>query len=408
MKPLFPDVAERLRAAADEREHPAPHELPSRPRRSSRRPGWRTGLVALAGGLLISTGAYAARGLWQPELGTENGRPTAIAGPPSMSLVDRFAVLRRPQTEADRGAASQQALKFTGSADDGVRTDFVRRLEPAGTDDAVVLVPITMGDGSERLCVWVGPREAREGVGGSRGCGTAREALQGSMWIGIGEMPDRDDPDEAELASLRRQQSAILGPDRGSADRDGLSADDKAALADLDEKLREASGRALADHTLRVVGLVPDGVTQVRLGNPARIVPIHDNVYSLVILERELGNPMRAELLDGDGKTIPWQALGVPNPALTGPPGEITPAMQEKLTVALSTNVDPAFSDDFARFTGRIFDACRQLRHDPPLTEAHQVHHVQRQFQKDIDGFDDRDASLLLEVLRGTYCPIAG
>jgi hypothetical protein len=289
-----------------------------------------------------------------------------------------------------------------------VRTDYVRRLEPGDSQDAVVLVPLLMKDGSERLCVWVGPRDAREGVGGSRGCATTTQMLQGNLTIGIGEMPDRNDPDEAALASLRRQQMKVLGPDRGSGDLEGLSPRLRAKLHRIDLKMREVSRRALYDRTLRVVGVVPDGVAQVRLGKPERLVPVHDNVFSVVILERELGPSMGGTMLGADGKPLSWKALGVPDPALTGPPGPIDASMQEKLTVALSTTVNPAFADDFDRFRSRIMDACGQLRHDPPLTEAHQVHHVQRQFQKDIDGFDDADASLLLEVLRGTYCPIAG
>lgn len=409
MKPLFPDVAERLRVLADEREaeltssaSASAHETKARPPKRSRRPGWRTGTFALIGALAISSGAYAARGLWQPELGSDKDRPTAIAGPPSTDLVERIAVLRRPQSEADRGAASQQALRFPDSPRTGIRTDFVRRVEPAGTADAAVLVPLKMHDGTERLCLWVGPRDVAEGEGGARGCATATKALQGRLVFGTGEMPRPEA--EAELAPIRREKAAL----EWDGQRRRVLTDEEQRRYDELEKLEsETTRRVYADVTLRVVGVVPDGVAKVRVGEPGQVVEVHDNTFSVVMPERSLGR-MTPTLLDGDGREIPWDRLGVPDPKLTESPVLPTEKEMEQLAVALATNVDPAFANRPDRFAGRIFDSCRQLRHDPPLTQAHQVHHVQRQFQKDIDGFDDQDASLLLEVLRGTYCPIAG
>jgi hypothetical protein len=55
-----------------------------------------------------------------------------------------LSVLRRPQTEADRGAASQYALQFVDSPSiEGVRTDSIRLLAQSSQDRGIVLVPVT-------------------------------------------------------------------------------------------------------------------------------------------------------------------------------------------------------------------------------------------------------------------------
>src|SRR4051794_30089378 len=118
----------------------ASRELHARKRRRVR----RRGAVCAALLVLITPPALAATGVWRPQLGDGKGPAPEIATdqPPPDQLA-MLSVLRRPQTDADRGVASQYALKFVDSPSiKGVRTDSIRLLAQSEQDRGIVLVPV--------------------------------------------------------------------------------------------------------------------------------------------------------------------------------------------------------------------------------------------------------------------------
>lgn len=117
------------------------HELVTRRRRAldrARRP-WT--LVAIAATLTTGT-ALAATQPWQPLLGGERqGHPTATGEPVSADALALLGILRRPQSEDDRGPLVEQALRSIGPQNHGVRVAAVRLLGTAPGGRAIVLVP---------------------------------------------------------------------------------------------------------------------------------------------------------------------------------------------------------------------------------------------------------------------------
>jgi hypothetical protein len=135
MTDVFDQVGRQLREA-----HCALDPVPAG--RTRRRPGVRAVLGAGVAALVLGTTA-AATTPWQPILGEGDNGPksstTAVPGDQQALL----AVLRRPQTDTDRGKDVEQELKLLLAVEDhGVRLDGVRRLADGPTPGtAVVLVP---------------------------------------------------------------------------------------------------------------------------------------------------------------------------------------------------------------------------------------------------------------------------
>ncbi|HEX4032949.1 MAG TPA: hypothetical protein VHX66_00760 [Solirubrobacteraceae bacterium] len=122
---------------------------PARRRRGfSVRGRWVARPVAIALALVAFAGtAFAAVAIWTPLLGTSQYgyNPGAATSPPPGDQLAALAVLRRPQTDADRGALSQEALTYINDYTKGVRTAWVRLL--ASVDgEAFVLVPVEERD----------------------------------------------------------------------------------------------------------------------------------------------------------------------------------------------------------------------------------------------------------------------
>ncbi|MDA0182089.1 hypothetical protein OJ997_17420 [Solirubrobacter phytolaccae] len=112
--------------------------------RARRRRARRRGAVCAALVVLVTPPALAATGVWQPTLGDGEGPAPAIsADAPPPDQLALLGVLRREQTEADRGVATRYALKFVDSPGlKGVRTDSIRLLAQSKEDRGVVLVPV--------------------------------------------------------------------------------------------------------------------------------------------------------------------------------------------------------------------------------------------------------------------------
>jgi hypothetical protein len=113
--------------------------------RSGRRRWWhpsrRAGLLAL-GAIIVSGTAVAATGGWHPILGSDHGTPplAANAGVPADQLA-ALAILRRPQTDTDRGPLVQSALRvLSRHMINGIHTDAIRVIFH-GPRELTVLVP---------------------------------------------------------------------------------------------------------------------------------------------------------------------------------------------------------------------------------------------------------------------------
>jgi hypothetical protein len=114
--------------------------------RANRRRWWhpsrRGGLLAI-GAIIVSGTAVAATTGWQPILGSpDRGTPplAAKAGVPADQLA-ALAILRRPQTDADRGPLVQSALRvLTRQTINGIHTDAIRVIFH-GPRQLAVLIP---------------------------------------------------------------------------------------------------------------------------------------------------------------------------------------------------------------------------------------------------------------------------
>lgn len=197
MTPVLPELSDDLAAAAE--------RLVVSPA-SGRRGGRRRGrFVAFATVAVLGAGgvAAAATSLWNPQVG-DGSHPASIArdAPPQAQL-DALGVLRRPQTDVDRGASSEYVLRFFGDRR-GVRLEYVRRLGTRTGQASYVLVPAASeGTGelvrlralkarrdgrtvppptSDPLCLFA--RDPGGGGGLATSCFSLQEVLEGRAVMG--------------------------------------------------------------------------------------------------------------------------------------------------------------------------------------------------------------------------------
>lgn len=98
--------------------------------------------ISLVAGLAISGTAIAATGAWRPVLGVGGAHPQPAPRPLASDLRNGLAVLARPQTAADRGAAVQAVLKYGLFADRNRPHLGDVRLLATHDGGAAVLVPM--------------------------------------------------------------------------------------------------------------------------------------------------------------------------------------------------------------------------------------------------------------------------
>lgn len=246
--------------------------------RARRRPWWRRTPrgVVLGVGVAAATGtALAASGVlgpWRPELGNgDRARPTiAVASVPASQRAV-LAVLRRPQTEADRAPGVRRVLRTLGRREiDGIHTDAIRVLR-RDADGLTVLVPVDRAGPARPpgpaaplrhvLCLM------RSGHAGPKVIGRR----DGKPVLGTGGYSVGSTCGDLELLRTAGLRFSVPGPDGYTS-----------------------------------VGLVPDGVARVVLrlrGHRYVGGPVRDNLYEVATGD-EIAPGWGAVWLDADGRRI--------------------------------------------------------------------------------------------------------
>ncbi|MGX6446886.1 hypothetical protein ACVU7I_02280, partial [Patulibacter sp. S7RM1-6] len=232
-----------------------------------RRRGWRGGLLAV-GAIAVGGTALAATAPWTPQVGDrEHDAPGITREPIPADQRRLLGVLRRPQTDADRGPRVRAILRMlAGEATTGLRVDGVRLLRTLPDGGAHVLLPF------ER----VGPK------------GRGRPQWRRRRNV---------------LCSFISQASTLPGSRRGAMSMGGscgTAADVRAG--------RMMGGAQWAGH-LGASGVVPDGVKTVVISihdGPTFRLPVRDNAYYLdarVPAGRHY-NPNNVRWYDARGKQV--------------------------------------------------------------------------------------------------------
>jgi hypothetical protein len=219
--------------------------------RPERRRARRSSLVAVLAGLAVAAPTLAATQPWKPLLGDDRrGTPaSSVQAPPAEQLAG-LGVLRRPQSDDDRGQLAEQALRLTDSNVDGVRTGSVRTLSSPATDAVLIPVerfnlqaakflppdaPASMRNAfavkHDGICLFV-PDPA--GDGGGTGCNTWDELRQGTLPSRIGPIYYGVVPDGVARVTIRTDIGSLDAPvrenffaarsEQASADRPTASA----------------------------------------------------------------------------------------------------------------------------------------------------------------------------------------
>lgn len=262
MTAVLPELSDDLAAAA-ERLALAPPSTTRKRRRS------RARFVALGTAAIVGAGgvATAATGLWSPQIGDGSDTPSIARDAPPQAQLDAFGVLRRPQTDADRGENSEYTLKFFGRLR-GVRLDYVRLLGTEAGGAGYVLVPAASEDAD--------------------GLRARLRALKAQHDGRAAPVPSKD-----PLCLFARNPGGGGG---------GVN------CASLQQVLdgRAVMGRSSAGGPLTQFGLVADDVAQVRAGDGAGapVVDVRDNFFEITTPIAEGSEPTALYFLDAAGREI--------------------------------------------------------------------------------------------------------
>lgn len=241
------------------------------PARRHRRPWWtrRAGILAI-GAVVVSGSAVATTGIWQPTLGDpeHGGQPRAAGAGVPEAQRRMLSVLRRPQTDADRGPLVRAALRrLDRAAIDGVHVDGIRVLFRTPREIAVLVPAERVGPEGFRLRHVLCLMSSSHPFGGwGMACGDAEQLRTTGIQVGTS-------PSAAQAYTV--------------TDRPGP--------------------------TVREIALVPDGVARVtvRLRHGRSVtVPVRDNIYKYVIHESPA--MMGTIWLDAAGRRIDHRRRDAP------------------------------------------------------------------------------------------------
>jgi hypothetical protein len=180
--------------------------------RVARNGRWRRSprvLAAALAGLAVSATALAATTPWQPIFGDpadpKAPQPSITADAPPAEQVAMLGVLRREQTQDDRGPTTTQALRYFGPSTEGVHTAYIRHL-PAGEGGlSAILLParswhLSRLEKSDVACLFVGEAS---GSGGAKACYTTSEIAGGLAGGSLGAVEFGLVPDGVVRVVLR-------------------------------------------------------------------------------------------------------------------------------------------------------------------------------------------------------------
>lgn len=280
--------------------------------RASAARGRRRWLPLIAGSAIVVTAAgaaTAATGVWSPQLGDERrGTPSISRSEAPPEQLKHFAVLRRPQTDQDRGADVRRVLRrFVGGSYRGVRTASVRRVVATDGGGPRIIVPAVRANGfDDALCLFV--------RGGGSTCVTTDRVLTGSsLSFSVREAPLTAAQRRQNLREFARADRITKARRRALLRRLSPLPRDRAARRRLlerayaEENLNGMSVRTALPRAIdtRFYGIVPDGVDQVaRTDQRGRhATTVQENTYRLVVPGRAEGRGSWI-WLDAQGKTI--------------------------------------------------------------------------------------------------------
>ena len=153
--------------------------------------------------LVVGVGVPAAAEFdWNPFAGHSDA-PTTTDAPPARQLYSMLAVLRRPQSAADRSDETAFALRAVGrSTYSGVNVRYVRRVDLGDAGGAVVLIPAAAHrltpdapPDFDVVCLWRTDFAGGKPIGGARGCYSASRIANGTALQSLGHRIDMLVPD---------------------------------------------------------------------------------------------------------------------------------------------------------------------------------------------------------------------
>lgn len=209
--------------------------------------------IALVG-LAVGGTAIAAVAPWNP-MGSNSDAATTTPPPPDQ--LNTLAVLRRPQSDTDRGPLITALLKREGQRphEGKVRLPFVRHLRDVETKIGVVLAGSKETGTLSTASLYLVPRTARPDPRFDRYGGPLQFCLESvhDFWPDPGTTP----PDV--LNQARRSRDPV--PPRPPALSDRVTGGGTCGSAHVVRMKGLSSGGAFAGN---IVGIVPDGVAAIR------------------------------------------------------------------------------------------------------------------------------------------------
>lgn len=235
--------------------------------------------AALTASLTVAGGAYAARGLWMPELGADSyGHAIATADPVPTSDSSVLGVLRREQTDADRGHAVRTVLRGAGADIGKVRTNAVRRLGTLPDGRVAVLVPARVPRGFDPTLPNMGQDQlllalydpATDDMDGFR--------ISDALGMRAGDLmfpaSQRLTPSQRVRADAFLNREVAAGRLHRTAEPPYYNV----MSVQQSDRYRVAVGISDRD-PVTYIGVVPDGVARVRVDRDTT-VPVHDNFFA--------------------------------------------------------------------------------------------------------------------------------
>ncbi|MFL5844317.1 MAG: hypothetical protein ACJ762_06455 [Solirubrobacteraceae bacterium] len=161
------------------------------------RPKWRRLSARTVGigvaGLAATATAIGASSAWKPWFGSgpEAPQPSIAQAAPSEELMSLLGVLRRPQSGADRGLDTREALRYIGTSRQGIYTDYIRQLPVGDGGFKATLIPVSSAvqptgpELANTVCLFVAEAS---GDGGASGCYSAAQIASGAASGALGSV----------------------------------------------------------------------------------------------------------------------------------------------------------------------------------------------------------------------------